>query len=451
MRIASMQMTNRYLKQLNRTYEEQTRLMEQSDGDKLHRPSDDPVGYSKYLRYSNSLTENNQYQTNVKTAISWMKNSDAALVDIAKCFTTIVTKSNQAQGMNTLSDMRAIASEMLVMVQQGVADANTQVNGRYLFAGQSDLVQPYSMSVEKMERGIPKTLDDKQTSFFNGGAPPSQTTSSGEISQMLTLKGSDNNTYYLNTMTGNIYTKEFMDTGYLDKIAAGQTLVQAGDEVATLAGWPGGAENVSKYFDNRGVIKTAGGPPPVPLPVAGTPITVGGKTVNLKFATVSQNIVTYKGDDKNFSMVKTNGAEQPESDEVNANGMDIMGTTIFDDKNSGNKASGAAAFNDMLTVVAMAYAGDSSWQSSDGKALANNSFNIINNAQSKLAARQQVYTACEDMLTSMNQSITGDITDVHSTDVAKLAVELMQAQTVYNLSLSVGSRILPPTLADYLR
>ena len=54
------------------------------------------------------------------------------------------------------------------------------------------------------------------------------------------------------------------------------------------------------------------------------------------------------------------------------------------------------------------------------------------------------------MLTTMNEAITGDITDVASTDVAKLAVEMMQAQTVYNLSLYVGSRIIPPTLADYL-
>ena len=54
------------------------------------------------------------------------------------------------------------------------------------------------------------------------------------------------------------------------------------------------------------------------------------------------------------------------------------------------------------------------------------------------------------MLTTQSESILGDITTVHSTDVAKLAVDLMTAQTIYNLSLSVGGRILPPTLADYL-
>src|SRR5574344_1117650 len=96
MRISSLQMTSSYLTQLNKAYEQQTKLMEQSDGSKLHRASDDAVGYSKYLRYSNSKTENTQYQANVKTAISWMKNSDSAMVDVADCFATVVTKANAA-------------------------------------------------------------------------------------------------------------------------------------------------------------------------------------------------------------------------------------------------------------------------------------------------------------------------------------------------------------------
>ena len=152
-------MTTRYLNQLNRTYENQTKLMEQSDGAKLHRPSDDPIGYSKYLRYSTSYGENNQYQTNVNAAISWMKNSDSSLVDITNCFKTVVVKANQAQGTNTDTDMKAIAQEMLVQVQQSVADANIQINGRYLFSGQRDLVQPYNISydepVDLIDQSVP--------------------------------------------------------------------------------------------------------------------------------------------------------------------------------------------------------------------------------------------------------------------------------------------------------
>ena len=54
------------------------------------------------------------------------------------------------------------------------------------------------------------------------------------------------------------------------------------------------------------------------------------------------------------------------------------------------------------------------------------------------------------MLVTQNESITSDISDVSSTDVAQLATKLMEYQTIYSLSLSVGSKILPGTLADYL-
>jgi flagellar hook-associated protein 3 FlgL len=147
-----------------------------------------------------------------------MKNSDAAVQDISDALKTIVEKSNAAQDTNTTTDMQAIAKEMLVKVQQVVADGNMQVNGRYLFSGQSDLKQPYSMSNDKFQRGLTKNLDDKQTAFFNQGTAPSKTASSGNLSQMLTLKGSDGNEYYLNTMDGKVYSKDFMDNGYKDKM-----------------------------------------------------------------------------------------------------------------------------------------------------------------------------------------------------------------------------------------
>ena len=54
------------------------------------------------------------------------------------------------------------------------------------------------------------------------------------------------------------------------------------------------------------------------------------------------------------------------------------------------------------------------------------------------------------MLETQNDNITENITNVSSTDVAKLATDLMQAQTLYSMSLSLGGRILPMSLADYL-
>ncbi len=203
---------------------------------------------------------------------------------------------------------------------------------------------------------------------------------------------------------------------------------------------------ISSNFENTGVIKTGTG---VGTNWKGS-IEVDGSAVTLSFATVKQNIVTYKGDDKYISMVKKNGAVESSSDTVNVTGQDMFGSDLFDDANSGNTRSGTAVLNDLLTVQSKTAAADNNWLSSDGMTLSDNAHATVVKAETKLASRQQVYTQVKSMLATQNTSITSDITDVSSTDVAALAVQLMTAQTIYNMSLSVGSKILPKSLADYL-
>ena len=437
-------MTGNYMNQLNRSYENQTKLMEQSDGSSLHRPSDNAVNYSKYLRFETSLSENTQYQSNVSTAISWMSSSDSAMVSMTDIMKTIVEKTTSAaNGTNNEESMAAIGKEMLAEVQEIVSLGNTQQGDRYVFSGQSDLVQPFSMSTDKQTRGLTKTLDDKQKSFF------SDADDNGSISQMLTLKGNDGNTYYANTLTGKVYTKEFVDSGYKDKIAAGQTTVAAADAAGSLTvGTSGNFTSVSTYFSNTGVINTTGTAWNPSVTITNSDGTTS--SVAMSFDTVEQQIISYSGDDKYISMVKKNGAVETSSDTVNVTGQDMFGSDLFDDTNSGNTKSGTAVLNDLLTVQTKVAGADNNWVSSDGMTLSNNAHSTVVKAETKLAARQQVYTEVKSMLGTQNTSITSDITDVSSTDVAALAVQLMTAQTIYNMSLSVGSKILPKSLADYL-
>jgi flagellar hook-associated protein 3 FlgL len=432
-------MVTNYQQQLNGANSRQTKLMEQGDGSKLHRPSDDSVAYAKYLRYDISSNENTQYKNNVSTAVSWMKTSDAALVNMTSIQTTFKEKTvAAANSTNTTSDMQATGKEMLAEIQQMVSLGNTQQGDRYVFSGQSDLTQPFTMSTETVDRGLAKTLDDTQAAYFNTAD------SKGCMTQMLTMTGSDGNTYYLNTTNGNVYSKDFVDSGYKTKITEGQTTVQSGDKVGTIAGF-GTTTKVSDYFKNTGEIKDS------TTSLSPTGMTdSSGNAITLKFTTVSQNVVTYNGDEKYISMVKQNGTTDPASDTVNVTGGDIFGSDIFDDANSGNSTSGTAMLNNMLTVYAKTNSGDNAWLTSDGQTLSDVAHATTVNTEGKLGARQNLYTSVSTMLDNQSEIITSDITDVSSTDVAALAVKLMQEQTIYNMSLSLGARILPKSLSDYL-
>ena len=612
MRISSVQMMGGYLKRLNDSYEEQTKLMEQADGNSLHRPSDDSVRYSKYLRFENTNTENIQYTANVRRGVSWMSTADATLVNMTNLEQTIVEKTVlAANDTNNETNLVEISKEVLGYIQQIVALGNDKQGDRFLFSGQSDLTQPFVLSLDESEwvtRGLSKTLDDTQKIYFNDAD------SAGNVTQMLTLKGSDGNTYYLNTLTRAIYTKEFVDEGYKAKMALGRESVAEGDEVYKLRDEDG--FNVAGFFKATGELRTSGNYTVTKdgeatdytdkdfgsviaayeagstitikcdcavtiedtagnskLLAAGTLYTlqegesalVGGQlrgenttlmlettttvdgassgatkvllgskidadagqtcsasipvtvvtsgydangdyyanyeviaageeftlaadqkayygvspdiveskdkeyekyvwgstdaeghpaTITFEFDTIKQPLVTYHGDNKKISMVKRNGHIDPTADTVNISGQDIFGTDIFDNVNSGNqyntRSSGAAALNDLLTVYAKMRGGDTHWLSSDGISLSDSSHLVTVDAETTIAARQQVYEEVDTMLQTQSTIITNDINDVSAADVAKLAVQLMAQQTIYNMSLSVGSRILPPTLADYL-
>ena len=451
MRVSSTQMIGRYQKQLNDSYEDQTKLMEQSDGSRLHRPSDDSVNYSKFLRYQNTDTENDQFQSNVKTGISWMKTADAAMSNMKDLLTTIHEKTVQAAtDTNGTTDIQAIGKDVIAKIRELVSLGNTQQGDRYMFAGQSDLTQPFTITSAQVDRGLTKTLDDPQKNFFSTIADDKGNTyadSKGNMTQMLTLNGDDGNTYYLSTTTGKVYTREFMDEGYKRKVGSGQTQVQDGDEVKTLAGWKDGSVKVANYFDKNGQIRDEG-------KNFSETISVNGNDVKLSFATIKQYVVEYTGDDKKISMVKRNGTTDPTADTVNVTGQDLFGSDIFDNVNSGNQvngsAGGAAALNDLLQVVAKMEEGDVNWLSSDGLTATDRAHVQVVEAETSAAARQNVYDSVSTMLDKQNETITEDISNCSDADVARLAIDLMTMQTIYNMSLSVGSRILPQSLADYL-
>ena len=442
-RISSNYMVRRYQHDLNAIDYAKTKLMEQSDGSKLHRPSDDSVGYSRYLRYSVSEGENNRYQDSVKAGVSWMNSTESslsAIEDIQKTFKAKTLQAANDDKDEKGGDWPAIAREMKAGIEQIVSLGNTQLGDRYIFGGQSDLREPFQISSpnDPKYRGVAKTLDDRQANFFNDA---SDNKSADFLHQMLSLDGADGNTYYMNTLNGKIYTKEFVQEGYKDMIAKGYKTeaeaIAAGE--TTFVGNGGAGPNfIKNNFKNTGEVKNPGW-------------TASANGTTLKFSTVRQQIVTYSGDMRYISMVKQNGSTEPTADTVNKTGADVFGRDLFDDKNSGNEPSGTAMLNNMLTVHAKTQACDAHWLSSDGVTLADVANQVTLQAHTETGARSRLYTDMKDVLTNHQENITRDITDVSATDVAALATKMMQQQTIMSMSLSMGSRILPLSLVDYLR
>jgi flagellar hook-associated protein 3 FlgL len=505
-----------YKNALNRTYQQQQHLFEQADGSKIHRGSDNPVAYGNLMRYEFTQNENEQYQANVDSAVSWMKNSDNIISNMSDNIRTLSTKANQAANSYlSETDSKSIAREMSSIIEETISGCNYQLGDRFLFAGQKDSTQPFTISSDNVTRGLAKNLDAKQAEFFKGTRGNVNT----ELYQMLTLEDTKGNTYYLDNVTGYIYSKDFVDEGYKDLIANGYnyitdvdaaeyaagnarmteknavSTIEAADSDAISAVIKGESTDndlkrafrrigesadsdtyiseiatalqdagkkiseddiksaisqsadvpsvmVSEYFDNRGVINDKG--------EAGITVTLGEESTTLNFTTIQQRVVTYSGDNNHISMVKLNGATDTRSDIVNVTGQDLFGCDIFDDQFSGNEKSGTAMLNNIITVYNKTDACDVHWLSSDGITLADTAHATLIVAQTTLGARLQLYNNVDEMLDNQSVIITGDITELSGTDVAELATKLMELTNIYNLALSLGGRVLPQSLADYL-
>ena len=406
MRISSGFMSHSYLVQLNKTYAKQAKLLEQSDGNAIHRPSDNPVQCVRTMTFKNSLAENEQYTQNLDDALSWMKQSDDTLVNITDLLKTIKEKVSQAaNSTNTDSDFSAISKEIEETINQVRNLSNSQIGDRFLFSGQKDKTMPYSENLTTVTSADVKTVDRTQLTtaqLTNIGAPTSR------ADQFIVVKDAANNTRYVNTDNGKILDQDF---NVVDTVNG------------FLPTW------TSATFQSNGVPNSA---------------TITDTVANTyTIQTSSKQVATYNGDDNKISMVIKPGEVNSANDSVNLTGSDIFGDNIFGGK-------GTSLIDDLMVIKDKIKAGDVAWLSDDGMTLAGKLTDQVINAQVETSTRQASYQMAKTMMESKNTTIKDDINTASAANIPKLITDMQMAETVYRLSLSVGSKIIPPSLADYL-
>ncbi len=126
---------------------------------KINRPSDDPLGAASAIGYRNLLSQVDQYGRNLNTGKSWMDSSESALSQsqdvVTRAKEIAVQMANGAQSAATRSNM---AIEVGHLLDQAISLGNTQVGGKYIFAGFQTGKAPFA----KVNNG---TIDTAQ---YNG-------------------------------------------------------------------------------------------------------------------------------------------------------------------------------------------------------------------------------------------------------------------------------------------
>ncbi len=148
----------------------------------------------------------------------------------------------------------------------------------------------------------------------------------------------------------------------------------------------------------------------------------------------------YLGDDNKISMVIQAGSANPDRDSVNLTGHEVFGSSmemlrhlqsIKDQLNTGHPN---------LTTLSNEALG---WIEQDHDRLLNQ--------QTQLGGRYSMYEMANNLLKNNNVIITDDLSKSEDLDVPKALMDFKTSQNVYTAALSIGAKIMPTSLVDFLK
>ncbi|HHV79243.1 MAG TPA: flagellar hook-associated protein FlgL [Firmicutes bacterium] len=118
-----------------------------SSGKSITRPSDDPRKAMTVLYVKNLIEHNRRYQNNIQDSLDWLEATDQALDDIGKAVQDILEAAvTGANNTLPLESRQSLALKLEQTLQHLVQVANSETGGRYLFAGQKTLTEPFSFN-----------------------------------------------------------------------------------------------------------------------------------------------------------------------------------------------------------------------------------------------------------------------------------------------------------------
>ncbi|HDL02728.1 MAG TPA: flagellar hook-associated protein 3 [candidate division Zixibacteria bacterium] len=147
MRVTNSMISDQVVANLNRSLTRYLRLEQSmSSGRRINKPSDDPIGTQKDLRYRTVLSEIDQYKSNISNAANLLATYDNILGNMSDIISSAqelaVSLSNDTFDANA---RESAANEAQSLLEQMIDLANSKIDSRYIFSGYRTNVQSFQM------------------------------------------------------------------------------------------------------------------------------------------------------------------------------------------------------------------------------------------------------------------------------------------------------------------
>jgi len=172
MRVTMNQLQRSMLRVINDRYKDLSNLQEQlSTGKRLLRPSDDPVDVANTLKLTTKLKELSQFKKNINDGLAFMNVSGTAM----ESMNTLLQRTRELaiQGASdTLSDQERvyINKECEQLLRQMVSLIDTKYKGDYVFSGTQTKIPP--LDIRSSTADTLADYNNLQMAYFNAGGMP---------------------------------------------------------------------------------------------------------------------------------------------------------------------------------------------------------------------------------------------------------------------------------------
>ncbi|AIQ65886.1 flagellar hook protein [Paenibacillus stellifer] len=160
MRVTGAMQNMQLVNNLQRINEGMTKAQNQlATGQKITKPSDDPIGVGYQMRYDTDLARSDEFLNNAQTGSEILKTMDALMQqasDVMKRARTLTLQA--ANGTYDAEQRKVISAEIKQLKEQLVTIGNSTYNGRYLFNGQKTDQAPYTVAGAAGESTDPGTF-----------------------------------------------------------------------------------------------------------------------------------------------------------------------------------------------------------------------------------------------------------------------------------------------------
>lgn len=133
---------------LDRTSDKLANLqLQAATGKRINRPSDDPTAISPIISAKTQIQTSDRYIETIESGLDKIDGADGYLDSIENTLVRIKEISiATVNGSLSSQDMQTFADEVHQLRESLLADANAQIDGKYLFSGFAEKTAPFSVN-----------------------------------------------------------------------------------------------------------------------------------------------------------------------------------------------------------------------------------------------------------------------------------------------------------------